>query len=294
MYDGAAAGKTGAVITTDALTSNGYQLDPVRWGELAPVPRAERSDREALWQRLRRDGYLYLPGMLDREQVLRFRRYYFAALGATGLTDDPEVGHDSGAQVDRRILRSALFGTVVPGAEYASFCTQPALWQWFEWMYDDEVFLHKRRILRHTRPGEMGIGTATQAHYDLVYLREGTDRLLSAWIPLGDIPIERGPLVYLEGTHIDYTGAEQRGETMPAASMTADLPSLAERLDRRWLGTDFRAGDVMIHSPYIVHASLDNVDPDGILRLSTDIRYQRQSDPIDWRWQNYWHDRDGL
>jgi hypothetical protein len=50
----------------------------------------------------------------------------------------------------------------------------------------------------------------------------------------------------------------------------------------------------MIHSPYIVHASLDNVDPDGIIRLSTDIRYQRHSDPIDWRWQNHWHDQDGL
>jgi hypothetical protein len=51
---------------------------------------------------------------------------------------------------------------------------------------------------------------------------------------------------------------------------------------------------VVVHSAYVVHASLDNVDPEGRIRLSTDIRYQRQSDRIDWRWHKHWHDRDGL
>jgi ectoine hydroxylase-related dioxygenase (phytanoyl-CoA dioxygenase family) len=284
---------------TISLTSNGYQLDTdtARWGELQPVREAERNDRAALWQRLRRDGYLYLPQLLDPNDVLQFRSYYFQQLAAAGITEQDtsyQEGRDSGREIDRTAMRTALFKTIVPGPEYEAFCTQPALRGWFEWMYTEETFLHKRRIIRHTRPGEMGIGTATQAHYDLVYLREGTDRLLSAWIPLGDIPIERGPLIYLEGTHIDYVRAEKQGKQLPAASITADLPNLANRHDRRWLGTGFQAGDVMIHSPYMVHASLDNTDHDGILRLSTDVRYQRKTDPIDWRWQNYWHDHDGL
>ncbi len=281
------------------LTSNGYRLAAgrSRWGELRPVPAELRSDRAALWRRLQRDGYLFLPGLLDPDRVRAFRRYYFSALREAGLTDPSqpaETGRDSGGPVDRAVLRTALFRGVVPGTEYEAFCTQPPLRGWFDWMFGETSFLHRRRIIRHTRPGEAGIGTATQAHYDLLYLREGTDRLLSAWIPLGDIPLDRGPLVYLEGSHRDYVDAERRGRTLPAASITADLPGLADRLDRRWLGTDFRAGDVMIHSPYMVHASLDNVDPARLIRLSTDIRYQRHSDPIDWRWQQHWHDRDGL
>lgn len=281
-------------MTNRVLTSNGYRLDDgaERWGTLSPVPDQERGDRDALWQRLQRDGCLFLPGLLDRQRVLDFRSYFFDTLTAHGI-GYPD-GRDTGVDVDRAALRSALFDTIVPGEEYQAFCTQPALWDWFEWMYQDAVFLHQRRILRHIRPGERGIGTATQAHYDLVYLREGTDRLLSAWIPLGDVPIERGPLIYLEGSHHDYLAAEHAGEALPAANMTADLPGLADRHQRRWLGTAFRAGDVMIHSPYIVHASLDNDDPEQLLRLSTDIRYQRAGDPIDWRWQNHWHDRDGL
>lgn len=284
---------------TATLRSNGYRLDTGadRWGELTPVPDDDRNDRVALWDRLQRDGYLYLPQFLHPDVVHRFRAYYFEQLADARLTD-PDTpygdGRDSGQTIDRAAMRRCLFKTVVPGPEYEAFCTQPALYRWFEWMYRDEPFLHKRRILRHIRPGEQGVGTSTQAHYDLVYLREGTDKLLSAWIPLGDVPIERGPLIYLEGTHLDFIRAEAHGEKLPAASLTADLPGLANRHNRRWLGTDFRAGDMMIHSPYMVHASLDNVDSNGLLRLSTDIRYQRHSDPIDWRWQNYWHDRDGL
>lgn len=284
---------------TPVLTSNGYSLDTAerRWGGLRALPQSVRSDRDALWGLLRQDGYLYLPGLLDPEEVLRFRQFYFEKLAPSGLVEEESNfvdGRDSGHAVDNARLRSALFREVVPSPEYEEFCTQPALRGWFAWMYEADPFLHRRKIIRHTRPGEMGIGTATHAHYDLVYLREGTDRLLSAWIPLGDIPIERGPLIYLEGSHRDYIVAEQQGHRLPAAGMTADLPGLADRLDRRWLGTDFKAGDVMIHSAYMVHASLDNVDSQRILRLSTDIRYQNPHDPIDWRWQNDWDPDDGL
>jgi hypothetical protein len=51
---------------------------------------------------------------------------------------------------------------------------------------------------------------------------------------------------------------------------------------------------MLVHSAHIVHAALDNVDQHGRMRLSTDIRYQRADEPIDWRWQRHWHDQDGL
>lgn len=101
-------------------------------------------------------------------------------------------------------------------------------------------------------------------------------------------------MIYLEGSHRYYTDRERAGDELPAASMTADLPRLADEADTRWLISDFRTGDVMIHSPYMVHASLDNADHDRMIRLSTDIRHQRAGDPIDWRWQTDWHPNDGL
>ena len=289
-------------ISTPVLTSNGYPLDPHprRLGRLAPVPAAEREDFPALRLRFARDGYLYLPGFFDPATVTEFRRYYFEALALSGLT---RAGTDPGDGVaaadgtlDRELLRSILFRHIVPGAEYEALCRHSRLVAFYErFLGTGDLHLHRRKILRHVGPGESGIGVATQAHYDLVYLREGTDHVVSSWIPLGDCPIERGPLIYLEGSHHAVRRQEAEGTLKrPAASITADLPALAEEYDARWLVTDFAAGDLMVHGAHIIHASLDNHDPDGMIRLSTDIRYQAAGQPIDARWQNHWHDQDGL
>lgn len=282
------------------LTSNGYVLSERedRLGYLEPVPAGERGDREQLWRRLRKDGYLYLTQHLDREVVNAFRAHYFSKMSETGLlapNTDPADGVGASGDFDRGKMRQILFDDIVPGDLYHALTAHPAIKDWFTWFFADSVHLHKRRIIRHTRPGEAGIGTATQAHYDVVYLREGTDRLLSMWIPLGDCPVEMGGLTYLEGSHHWAMADErQRGIHRPPAWMTADLPGLAEEHDARWLLADYKAGDVMVHSAYIVHAGTDNVDASSRIRLSTDIRYQREKDPIDWRWQEHWHDQDGL
>lgn len=281
------------------LTSNEYVLDesPHRLGRLEPVPETDRHDRDALWDSLRANGYLWLRDHLPAEVVLAFRRFYFEALAETGLVDaaDPGAGLAGGSDVDRAALRRVLFDEIIPSPEYQELCNHPAIRDWFAWFLEDDVHLHKRKILRHTQPGENGIGTATQAHYDLVYLREGSDRVLSMWIPLGDCPVTLGGLVYLEGSHHWVMAEEREGRLKrPAQTMTADLPSLADEYDARWLVADYRAGDVMVHSAHIIHAALDNVDDRGVMRLSTDIRYQRTSEPIDWRWQQHWNDQDGL
>jgi hypothetical protein len=280
-------------VIAAVLTSNGYVLDehPDRLDRLEPVPAAERRSRTDLRGRLDRDGYLYLPGFLDPLIVHTFRDYYFAALQPAGLRQRQR--HD--APLDKGLLRQILFEDIVPGPAYAALCRHPVIEGWFTWLLEEDVHLHRRKIIRHVRPGEVGVGLATQAHYDLVYLREGTDRVLSMWIPLGDCPRERGGLVYLEGSHHRVRREEAEGTLRrPAASITADLPKLADDLGARWLWADYRAGDVVVHCSQIIHAALDNLDADDTVRLSTDIRYQRSSEAIDQRWQQHWVDTDGL
>jgi ectoine hydroxylase-related dioxygenase (phytanoyl-CoA dioxygenase family) len=65
--------------------------------------------------------------------------------------------------------------------------------------------------------------------------------------------------------------------------LTKDLPSLADRLATRWLAADYEAGDMVIHSAYMIHAATMNKSPSNRLRLSTDIRYQLLSDQADMR-----------
>ena len=57
---------------------------------------------------------------------------------------------------------------------------------------------------------------------------------------------------------------------------------LRERLGGRWLTTDYRAGDVLIFTIFMVHCSLDN-NTDRI-RITSDTRYQLAAEPVDERW----------
>jgi ectoine hydroxylase-related dioxygenase (phytanoyl-CoA dioxygenase family) len=61
---------------------------------------------------------------------------------------------------------------------------------------------------------------------------------------------------------------------------------LSKKTKRRWLWSDYQAGDLVLHSPYIIHASLDSST--DLMRVSTDVRFMAQDDPIDPRWTNDW------
>jgi len=193
--------------------------------------------------------------------------------------------------------------SLVRSAAYEGFCAQPPLARFMDDFLQGISYLHKRKIMRFVQPGSP---TATPAHYDLVYLRGGTRRLVTAWIPIGDIPAEMGGLVYLERSHAVGVRMEAEfqaasGDLSPEERISAynrhmaecgwvskDLPDMAERFDTRWLAADYEAGDVVLHSPYMIHASTTNQDCSRRLRLSTDIRYQNVDDEIDVRWNNHW------
>ncbi len=278
-----------------ALACRDHQLEtsPQRLGWLEPVPKLDLQDRQALWTRLEQHGYLYLKNAMSAEESNAFRYYYFKALEPTGLLEsnsNPVEGIASKLEVDRAKMRQVLFEDIIQGEKYAEFCY--SIEDFFAWLFDAPVHLHKRKLIRHARVGETWV---TPAHYDLVYLREGTKNLLSAWIPLGDCPLERGGLTYLENSHKHFEARDNaEGGQLRAEHISYDLPALANQLETRWLIADYQAGDMVIHSPYLLHASLNNTDSNHKMRLSTDIRYQPAVESIDPRWQNHWHEDDGL
>jgi ectoine hydroxylase-related dioxygenase (phytanoyl-CoA dioxygenase family) len=79
-----------------------------------------------------------------------------------------------------------------------------------------------------------------------------------------------------------------------AGWISTNLVEMADRFNSRWLVADYDAGDMVIHSPYMIHAATLNRDPLNRTRLSTDIRYQRAGDSIDQRWAQNWVPGDNL
>ena len=62
----------------------------------------------------------------------------------------------------------------------------------------------------------------------------------------------------------------------------------------KWLVSDFEAGDVVFHDPYMVHGSTSNQDDKGRIRLSTDLRFAEEGSAFDQRWMQAWRPGDGL
>lgn len=292
------------------LVSNQFVLSkkPERLGWLTPSDPTK--PKTELWEQFNAQGYLWLKGILDRQVVLDFRRRFFQAFAAANLIEtgsDPVEGIYSGSE-DKGLARRLMI-EAVRWAAYESFCLSAPIWQFYEAVLGGPVLLHRRKIIRYTRTGDP---SCTGAHYDLTYLRAGTDRVFTSWIPIGDIPVEMGGLVYLEGS--DAWGRQMEADfsshnaDLPPEErisaynrnmaetgwLTKDLPSLSDRLGTRWLMADYEAGDMVIHSAYMIHAATENKDAHRRLRLSTDIRYQLVADQVDARWANDWSPNDSL
>jgi ectoine hydroxylase-related dioxygenase (phytanoyl-CoA dioxygenase family) len=293
----------------EPLVSNGFTLSatPERLGWLQPTD-SNRPVAE-IWDQFGEQGYLYLKGILDRRMVLDFRAKFFAAYQESGLLAPGaglEEGVYSGKREESGFARHKLL-EVTRWADYEAFCLMAPIREFYQKALHGPVYLHKRKLIRYTIPGDP---SCTGAHYDLVYLRAGTERVYTSWIPIGDIPAEMGGLVYLEGSHTwgrvkeaEFSAAnadlppEQRisayNKNMTDTGwLTRDLPSLADRLNTRWLAADYEAGDMVIHSAFMIHAATVNRDPGSRIRLSTDIRYQLVRDEIDPRWAADWHPDD--
>lgn len=287
------------------LRSNDFALDTSakRLGRLRASDALEPISE--LHARFDNDGYLWLKRFLPREEVLEFRRHFFSLFADTGLLapeSDPRDGIYSGGDYDTDLARKRLM-ELVRSAAYESFCLHPHLWRFLDTFVGGPSYLHKRKLIRYAKPGDP---SATGAHYDLTYLRGGTDKLVTVWIPIGDVPVEMGGLVYLEGSHTvgrtmeadfardhAHLPADERisafNKTMNDSGwISKDLTAMAERFDSRWLIGEYEAGDIVLHSPYMIHAATCNEATDGRLRLSTDVRYQNVRDEIDARWSNHW------
>lgn len=150
------------------------------------------------------------------------------------------------------------------------FCKHPALRDFIAEMtgWGNDTLGIRRTLLRNNTPGNKAIGV----HYDQIFLRHGEDTAITAWIPIGDIARQGGGLIYLERGHTLGSEIEEQftqkakasgltdeeaknafNQNMMSGGLLADGPSeFGKRHGRRWLLTEYEAGDVVLHNAYAV------------------------------------------
>lgn len=292
-----------ATTSLPKLLVNDGPLDPEQVGFLKPSLPTE--DLDVLRKKFDEDGYLFLKSLLPRDDVLEARANYFDAMASTGVlepgtkpvegifnksadpADYPNIG--AGAAKNGRL------GSTSKATEWEDLAVKAHTDEWYVGSTDGTVrgFAHhpavrdfvarftgwgdatlglKRTLLRNNCPTNRAIGV----HYDQIFLRHGEPTSVTAWVPMGDIRLTGGGLIYLEGG--EELGAEIEAEfeekarkagmseeemkyafnkNMMGTGFLCDGPAdFGRRYGRRWLVTEYEAGDVVLHKPHMVRIPL--------------------------------------
>jgi len=276
--------------TISPLTSLKIELDarPESFGELR---RSDDIINDPTAQRARfaEDGYLYIPGFFPRSEVAAARADFINCLENLGGLHPDHAADEaipSGTAVDysppiRDQTKSPSVRKVVFGSRLLDF---------YKGFFGEDVAHFDHIWVRVVNPGH-----GTPPHADSVYMNRGSKKLMTAWIPYGDVSRKLGGLMLLEKSHkqadrlrhyldddVD-TFCENRGPYKFKSGWLSNNPaSLREKLGGRWLTANFRMGDLLTFGMETVHGSLDNHDT--CFRMSTDTRYQPAAEEIDPRW----------
>lgn len=200
-------------------------------GLLAPdevkplLPSYPSEPLEVLCKRYAEDGYVFLKGLLPRDDVNSARGCYFQRLQPCGVIDpdaDPRDGifNASGVVADYPGV-GVEAGNGAPATSNEELFTELALKahtdEWYigspdgrvpglvnhpkllQFVADftgwgDKTLAIRRTLLRNNTPGNKAIGV----HYDQIFLRHGEPSVLTAWVPVGDIALDGGGLIYLQ------------------------------------------------------------------------------------------------
>ncbi len=271
------------------LTSHGHSVPSEILGPLNES-KFEFDSIGTLRTRMEREGYLLLRGLLDRQTVLQARREIFERLAEVGEISKAfpiEMGVATGtSQRAEKVSNLARFWkdlSELPSLRRVTH--QGPIIEFFEAFLGGSVRPFDFLWLRTMSPGK-----ASGFHYDHVYMNRGTDHLFSCWTPLGDVRMEEGTLLVMEGSHrfedliARYRGMDVDRDPSANGTITLDPVGMAKERGVRLLSSDFRAGDVLILGMFCLHGALDNNSREGKIRLSCDTRHQLETDPIDERW----------
>ena len=285
--------------TLPRLTSQRIELDlsPEKFGELRRSDDAD-DDVETLRTRMSEDGYLFLPNYLERAEVLAARRTILQRLDKEGLID-------RNFPIEKGVMKAGMQSSFKPELALHNDELHQVLYSGAMMQFWNRFFGEPVRHFDFTWVRAISPGPGTVPHCDIVFMGRGTQELYTAWTPLGDTTLEMGGLMMLEGSHkhkklrenygskdVDAFCSNKRGNEWQQMGGGGNIHTggwlsnhpykLRERLGGRWLTNEFQMGDLLVFSVFTVHASLDNQSDK--IRLSSDSRYQRASEPADERW----------
>ena len=275
-----------------------FDSSQVDWFDPTP-PDADPAEHR---RKMADHGYLYLPGLLDRDEVMAARLSVCQQLARDGFLAPAAPLIDAKHNPAKPSYFKPEYATGNPVIEKLLYTG--AMTRFFDDFFGRPTAHYDFTWLRAVAPG---FGSAS--HCDVVYMGRGErQQLFTVWTPLGDIDFRQGGLMVLDGSNqfdplkktygefdVDTycegepgkDGWKKQPEWLPGAkgnhgTLGTDPNLIRDHVGGTWRTTEYKAGDVLIFTCYTVHASMDNTS--DRIRLSTDSRYQPAGTVQDPRW----------
>lgn len=239
----------------------------------------------ALQQRIAEDGYLLLRGLIDRAKVQKARQTIMEHMAAqAALTPDTPLLEGVMPKGGRSVQMMGRKG-IAHHDDVRAVLESDELYTFFATYFGEPALTFTYKWLR-----AVGNEQYTGAHYDYVYMGQGSPQLHTVWIPFGDVEIEQGTLAMCVGSNrlpafekLKQTyGRMDVDRDQTEGWFTKDPMEIVERFGGQWATTNYRAGDVILFGMHTMHASTTNLT--NRFRLSCDVRFQPASEPADKRW----------
>ena len=239
-------------------------------------------DQKKLINKLKENGYLLIKGLHDKQEISSIRKKIISILTKDDI-------FDSGKNEITGNLKEGIIKTsTVRGNEKIKIPELDILYSrnkftsFFEKILGGEIISPEFKWLR-----TVGKGSSSKTHCDSVYMGRGTKKMLTCWTPIGDVSPQMGGLAICLNSHkkneILKTYAKSDVDIDLIEGHFTDNPlEMVDKFGCKWATTHFEAGDVLIFSIFLMHASLTNTT--NSLRISCDTRYQRKDDKRDNRW----------
>lgn len=231
----------------------------VTYTRIVPVP-------EDVSDRLRRDGFVHLPGLLEPAQIGLVFDDVYAALRDHGWLP----GAASESSVTRKLGRQegsegwwAGYRQIQALERFHRLAHVPPLRQLAARFFPTS-FVHTRKIANLVYPQ-----FAVPPHQDFPAVQGSVDTL-DIWVPLSEARPGSGALLVAVGSH--------RAGVAPMRQLPQAGVTLQQRPDGDWVSIAYTPGDVVLLHSLVVHEISANRSSE--IDISADFRVQDARDPV--------------
>ncbi|KAL3139237.1 hypothetical protein ABBQ32_006007 [Trebouxia sp. C0010 RCD-2024] len=213
-------------------------------------------------ERLARDGYLLLRNFLPADRLSQAHAFLLNELHRWKPDSCTTQGMTVAGKRNLGLLQRQDLAAAAPVKRVLEALELFELMETL--MQVPQVLTSGYKWLRAVSQGEF-----TGVHIDKVFLGRGSPRVLTAWVPLGQVDVEDGAMMVCRGSHRMRSFAKLKagyGQSQVGADGTqsgwysdngADLAHMINPHAVDWRTTDFKAGDIVVlseHPHYVANA----------------------------------------